>query len=324
MTAGEVQQRLARIRDEAARSQQPAAAAAELRQQVLDALIDERVQVTNARESGPKLDEAEVDRAVANVALQNQLTMPQLRAAAAPAKASTTPRFRNNVRDQMLVERVREREVRPRIRISEAEIDALLDERRAAGGAGAELNIAQILVTRARRRERRRSPSAGRAPRRRWRGVRGRRGLRRGRARGLRGRQPRAAAARSACARPTGCRTCSSRRCAACSSGEVAPELLRSGAGFHVLKLVERQRGAATSRCTQTRARHILLRPSAAADRRRPRRRRLAEFKRQIAGGTRTFEHAGARELRGRAAPRRAATSAGSRRAPSCRSSRRR
>ena len=41
-----------------------------LRRQVLDALIDERVQLTYARDSGPRLDEAEVDRAVANVAAQ--------------------------------------------------------------------------------------------------------------------------------------------------------------------------------------------------------------------------------------------------------------
>ena len=48
-------------------------------QQVLDALIDERVLVTNARESGIKIDEPEIDRAVANVAAQNQLTLAQLR-----------------------------------------------------------------------------------------------------------------------------------------------------------------------------------------------------------------------------------------------------
>ena len=71
-------------------------------------------------------------------------------------------------------------------------------------------------------------------------------------------------------------------------AGEVAPDLVRSGAGFHVLKLVDRKDvGAFTVQ--QVRARHILLRPSpelsaAAATR------RLAEFKTQIQNGTRTFE----------------------------------
>jgi hypothetical protein len=99
-----------RIREDAARSKRPLPPPAELRKQVLDALIDERVQVTNARDSGQKVDEAELDRAVANVAVQNQMTMEQLRDAAAAARHRLRT-FRNNVRDQMLVERVREREV---------------------------------------------------------------------------------------------------------------------------------------------------------------------------------------------------------------------
>ena len=63
---------------------------------MLDALIDERVLVTNARESGAKVDEAELDRAVANVAQQNQMTLPQLRerlrqeGIATPSSATTS------------------------------------------------------------------------------------------------------------------------------------------------------------------------------------------------------------------------------------------
>jgi len=70
--------------------------------------------------------------------------------------------------------------------------------------------------------------------------------------------------------------------------GEVAPTLLRTGAGFHVLKLIERRDGAAF-KVTQTHARHILLRPSdqlpaeAAV-------KRLAEYKRQIERRAASFE----------------------------------
>src|SRR6478672_2627566 len=77
VTASEVQQRLARIREEAARNRTPLPPAPALRKQVLDALVDERVLVTNARESGARVDEPELDRAVANVAQQNQMTMAQ-------------------------------------------------------------------------------------------------------------------------------------------------------------------------------------------------------------------------------------------------------
>ena len=72
-------------------------------------------------------------------------------------------------------------------------------------------------------------------------------------------------------------------------SGQVAPQLLRSGAGFHILKVVERQGAGSLTQSMQTHARHILLRPSAqltaevAA-------RRLAEYKRQIETGQAKFE----------------------------------
>ena len=74
----------------------------------------------------------------------------------------------------------------------------------------------------------------------------------------------------------------------ALKSGEVAPALLRSGAGFHVLKLIERKDGG-VGRVTQTRARHVLLRTSQQLNAETASR-RLAEYKRQIETGSKTFE----------------------------------
>jgi peptidyl-prolyl cis-trans isomerase SurA len=71
-------------------------------------------------------------------------------------------------------------------------------------------------------------------------------------------------------------------------NGDVAPSILRTGAGFHVLKLLERAEGGAF-RITQTRARHILLRPSEQLSEAAVRA-RLAEYKRLVAAGTRRFE----------------------------------
>ena len=79
VTSVEVAQRVERLAAEAKRAGGPQPAADMLRQQVLDSLIDERVQITFAREVGQKVDDADIDRAVANVAAQNQLTVPQLR-----------------------------------------------------------------------------------------------------------------------------------------------------------------------------------------------------------------------------------------------------
>jgi peptidyl-prolyl cis-trans isomerase SurA len=71
-------------------------------------------------------------------------------------------------------------------------------------------------------------------------------------------------------------------------TGDVTPQPVRSGAGFHLIKVVERRDGQ-THRVTQTRARHILLRTSAQASA-QDAARRLEDLKRQIESGQRRFE----------------------------------
>ena len=146
VTSVELNQRLERISADARRNASVLPAAEVLRQQVLDALIDERVQATYARDAGQRVDDAEIDRAIANIAAQNQLSLPQLRDQL-KAEGMDIARFRANLRDQILLDRVREREVNSRIRISDADIDRWLAEQRAKLQLQAELNLAQILVT---------------------------------------------------------------------------------------------------------------------------------------------------------------------------------
>ena len=145
VTAGEIAQRMERVREDLQRARQPVPAPEQLRKLVLELLIDERVQTTNARENGPKIDEPEIDRALANVAQQNQLTLPQLRERLR-REGLDYARFRGTLRDQLATERVREREMQSRIRIGDAEIDDFIAQRNAAGSTASELNIAQILV----------------------------------------------------------------------------------------------------------------------------------------------------------------------------------
>jgi peptidyl-prolyl cis-trans isomerase SurA len=286
VTNGELQGRLARIRDEAARTRTELPPPAELRKQVLDALIDERVQITNARENGPKIDDAELDRAVANVAVQNQMSQAQLRNRL-QQQGIPFATFRNNVRDQMLVERVREREVNQRIRISDQDIDKVIDERRAAAGNSAQLNIAQILVT---------VPEGASVEEVAQRKARAEAALAR-----VKGGEDFETVAREisedgnkAQGGVIGMRPMDRLPdvfvdvVRNLKPGDVSPTLLRTSAGFHVLKLVARQEGAAFT-IQETHARHILLRVSAqltaeAASR------RLLEFKRQIQAGTKSFE----------------------------------
>jgi peptidyl-prolyl cis-trans isomerase SurA len=286
VTNSEVQGRLARIRADAARNRQTLPPEEELHRQVVDVLIDERVQLTYARENGQKVDEAELDRAVANVAQQNQVTMDQLRERLRKDGIDYA-RFRSNVRDQLMTERVREREVQQRIRVSDVDVDNYLAERRAAAGAAAQYNIAQILVTvpegaspsvLEQRRERAESALAR---------VKG------GEAFAAVSRELSEDANRAA-GGEIGMRPAERlpdvfvERIKSLKAGEVAPQVLRTGAGFHVLKLVDK-RDADAFTIQQTHARHILLRvspqlPQEAAVR------RLAEFKRQIESGARGFE----------------------------------
>ena len=288
VTNAELQQRIARISESAAKEKTPLPPPDELRKQVLDVLINERVQVTNARETGQRLDESELDRAVLNVAVQNQMTLPQLRSRL-QQQGLAYAAFRNNLRDQMQMERVREREVNARIRISNEEIDTTLERRRAAAAGGMQLNIAQVLVT----------VAEGASPAE------------------VSQRQARAEAAMARVKAGESFETVAREvsedgnrsqggvigmRAAdrlpdlfvdavkALKPGDVAPTLLRSGAGFHVLKLVDRTQGlGAGFTVPQTRARHILLRPSAQLSQEAAGR-RLAEFKARIVSGAKTFE----------------------------------
>ena len=286
VTAGEVQQRIARARDEAERNRSTLPPPTALRQQVLDSLIDERVLVTNAREMSNRIDDVELDRAVGNVAVQNQLTLAQLKDRL-KKEGIAFAKFRDNVRDQMMVERVREREVINRIRVSDAEIDALLLQKRQEAGANAEFDIAQILVTVPE------GASIAVASERRQRALAA---LAR-----VRGGEDFAAVARElsedanrAQGGKIGLRAADRlpdlfvKAVQSLKPGDVAPEPVRSGAGFHILKLLEKKE-AGPFTVQQARVRHILLRPSAeltveAATR------RLAQFKREIQSGSRTFE----------------------------------
>ncbi|MEO7338078.1 MAG: peptidylprolyl isomerase, partial [Caldimonas sp.] len=174
-------------------------------------------------------------------------------------------------------------------RISEAEIDALLDARRAAAGISPQLNIAQILITVpegasdavvAERRERAAAAQARVRAGESFESVAREVSEDGNRAEGgtigmrLADRLPDVFVSAVKSLQP----------------GEVRSELLRTGAGFHLLKLVDR-RDSGNFTVQQTRARHILLRTSEQLSQDAAMQ-RLAEIKRAIENGSKSFEQA--------------------------------
>jgi len=237
----------------------------ELRKQVLERLISDRALSQAARDAGLRVDDAQLDRAVARLAEENRATPAQLRAQLERDGVSFT-RFREEIREEMLISRLREREVDAKLVISEADVDAFLAEQRESGTVAPEYDISQILL---------RIPEGAnpeQIERQRLRGEEILRQLQRGgdfaRLSAAFSDAPEAMSAgalgwRSAERLPQMFVEVATKL----KPGEVAP-LLRSPNGFHVLRLNASRAGTdvgmSGTPVQQTRVRHILMRPTEA------------------------------------------------------------
>ena len=146
ITNNEVQMRLKRIEPQLARQGKPLPPHDVLVRQVLEQLISETAQLQEAKELGLKVDEASVDQAEQNVALQNQVDVSTLRSKLA-AQGIDLKQFRDGLRNQLLLSKLREREVDPKVKVSDLDVDQFLhDQQSSSDGSGEEINLAQVLV----------------------------------------------------------------------------------------------------------------------------------------------------------------------------------
>lgn len=113
-----------------------------LERQVLDRLVLARLQLARARDSGIRVSDGELAQAIESVASRNRLTQDQLRARLVQDGLSYEE-FRDSLRDELLIERLRQRYVQSRVQVSEAEIDQLLAVREIGGP---EVRLANIIV----------------------------------------------------------------------------------------------------------------------------------------------------------------------------------
>jgi peptidyl-prolyl cis-trans isomerase SurA len=288
VTNNEVRARMARVAQNIAEQGGQMPPEALLAREVLERLIVEKAQLQEAKDTGLRVDDYAVDQALGNVARQNGLDkaglLSRLRAEGVDEK-----QFREELRRQITLQRLRERDVDGRVRVTDADIDRYLAEQRNGGAdkAPAAVNLGHILraVTDG-------PPPAGGAAR-----------------------APRAKQAAEA-ARTQGDFKAVVKEFSDVPDGQGGgamgmrpldryPELFakavgqaplggivgpfRSGAGFHVLKVLEKSQAGMPSVVTQNHARHILLRigdqmtEAEAA-------KRLADYKRRVDSGQASFE----------------------------------
>ena len=118
----------------------------ELARQVMERLIGDKTQLQLARTSGLKVEDNAVESAVLGVARQNQISVEELRRRLV-TDGILYSQFRSELRDEILISRLRQRELESRVTITEQNIDQFLREQQENSALSApEINLAQILV----------------------------------------------------------------------------------------------------------------------------------------------------------------------------------
>ncbi len=116
-----------------------------LEKQLLDRLITERVLMQYAKESGIRVDDTQIERTIARIAQDNKLSPEDFRKAV-EKEGMPFAKYRDEVRNEIVVQRLREREVDGRVNVSDAEVDLFLATQDAQSGGDIEYRLAHILV----------------------------------------------------------------------------------------------------------------------------------------------------------------------------------
>jgi len=286
ITNQDVQRRMERIVRQANQQGSRLPARDQLARDVLENLVMERAQLQLARETGVRVDDAAVDLGEQNIARQNGIDVPELRRRLT-REGLTPERFRAEIRDQIMATRLRDRELEARVKVSDAEVEQYLREQtQAPAAAPTEINLAQVLVS---------VPEGATPQQLAERQARAQEVLRRARAG-----EDFAALARAYSDAPEA----ASGGALGLRSPDRYPELflqaaatlpvgglsevVRSGAGFHVLKVLEKRQPGNNMEITQQHARHILLRPGPNLSEAQARE-RLTDMRRRIIAGEAEF-----------------------------------
>ena len=259
ITRNDLTERVNRAESQLKRQGTTAPPRADLEKQILERMITDRAVAHFARENGLRIDDLELDRAIDRIAADNQMVTAQLRVV---LEKDGVPfaKFREDIRTEIIMARLREREVNDKIVVTDSEIDSLIAAAQQGPGGNDEYNVSHILV----RVPENASPEQ------------------------IQARQARAAEALAQLKAGTAFAQVAasfSEAPDALQGGSMGwrdgarlpalfaealrnmkvgdlSSILRSPNGFHVVKLVERRGGQQAVMVQQTRARHILIKVS--------------------------------------------------------------
>ena len=285
ITATELNEAVARAERQLQRQGTPAPERGVLERQLLERMILDKAQIQLARDTGIRIDELQLDRAVQRIAENNKMTLPDFRRALERDDVAWDA-WREDLREQIMLSRLREREVDDKVQVNDTEIDMFLEELKAQPER-AEYNLAHVLV---------RIPEQASPERIEEARVKALKALGEAQAGVDFGKlaasysdAPDALEGGALGWRaPERLPELFSSALAKMKPGELSA-ILRSPAGFHVLKLIDKRAvGGDAAPVTQTRARHILVRTSEVVSENEARR-RLADLRERIVNGTADF-----------------------------------
>lgn len=133
------------VKSNARRSGQQLPDDSALRTQITERLIMDSIIAQLGESMGIKIDDAELNRGIAEIAQQNRMSLAQLKSRLA-AEGINYNTYREQIRKEMLLSEVRNNEVRRRVTVLPQEVDALANQIANQLSGTAELNLSHILI----------------------------------------------------------------------------------------------------------------------------------------------------------------------------------
>ena len=260
-----------------------------LEKQILERMITDMLQAQFAKESGIRVDDTQLDLAITRIAQQNNFPdLAEFRAKLV-SEGVNFKKFREEMRNEIISTRLREREVEGKLIISDSEVDSYLANKAKAGNEEEEFHLAHILVVVPEQASAEKIQASRERAEQAWSQLKG----------GADFAQVAAGYSDANDALKGGdlgwrpndrIPPLFLNELHKLQSGQTTA-VLRSPTGFHIIKLVEKRSGSAPVVITQTHARHILIKTSEIVPEAEARK-RIMEIKQRIESGADFAEQA--------------------------------